>query len=74
MILLIITEMVNQAAKEIGVPMNNKNVKAVLDDLEYCYGIIINEDAPITWQLMTNINESIFEWQTNMKRNQLTRA
>ena len=68
-ILNVLTEMVNEAAKEIGWEVCEGNVEYVLMTLEAEYGIELNEDSPITWQVMNVLAEVVMEWQKNTKQN-----
>lgn len=63
-IMNLLEEMVNEASKEIGFESDSGNVDQVLTELENSYGIELNIDAPITWQIMNILTEVIQEWQS----------
>ncbi|PED63953.1 hypothetical protein [Priestia megaterium] len=67
--LKMIEEMVIEAAKEIEFELTDRNVEEVFEMLDLNYNIEINEDAPVTWQLMNVVVETISSWQKHKQEN-----
>jgi hypothetical protein len=68
-ILNVLTEMVNEASREIGFEVSEGNVEQVLMDLKHNYEIELNADAPITWRIMQILCDAVEEWQDATLRN-----
>lgn len=63
----IIEQMVEIAGEEKGIEYDVLHTDEVLHMLGTNYGILINDDAPINWQLMNVIADTVREWQNNIK-------
>lgn len=65
----VVAEMVNESAREIGVPVNDGNIEMVLAQLDETYGIILITEKVMTWRLMVLITDSIIQWEKETKNN-----
>lgn len=63
MLFKVVNEMMEQAAKEINFDATPDNTEQLLMNLSIGYGIELNEDAPITTDLMRVIINEIDEWK-----------
>jgi hypothetical protein len=65
----VISEMVKNAADEIGFEYCEGCVEQVLADMEHGYGITVDMEGPITWQLMSTLTDVIATWQKDTRIN-----
>lgn len=67
--MMVLNEMMYYAAREIGVQHSNENVEQVIMDLYYSHDIELDQDEPVTHELMTAVASTVEEWKVNTKNN-----
>lgn len=66
---LVVKQMVDKAAEEIGFEICDENVEQVVLDLEHDFDTVLDFNKPVTWQVMSLVVAAVKTWQRNTKNN-----
>ncbi|MNK38783.1 hypothetical protein D3C87_573790 [compost metagenome] len=69
LLLLLVSEMVENAAKSIDFPHSEENVDQIINDLIQNYGIDLNKNLIINAGDVSSICQCILDWQHNTLMN-----
>ena len=69
MLEILLREMLRNAAEEIGEHFSEDYLDSVLSDLRGNEDISLDNDSPVTWQVMREMSRAVGDWQAETLKN-----